>query len=118
MPNSSNHDIIDQYQFSELQDLLEDDFTDLVKTYMSDSLTRIQEMRDAFQIDDNAKGYDAAHTLKGASANLGARRLTELCYQMQEACRNQQISHQGALIEEIADELELVHQEINIRLQL
>lgn len=111
-----NNDVIDIQQFDELKDLLEEDFIDLVKTYMKDSLMRLQELQEAYETDDNAKGFDAAHTLKGASANLGARYLTELCYQMQEACRNQKITLKKDLLDAIERELTLVHQEVNLRI--
>jgi HPt (histidine-containing phosphotransfer) domain-containing protein len=99
-----------------MRDLLEEDFADLMQTYITDSQARVASLRDALGHADNATGFDVAHTLKGASANVGAPRLTECCAQMQEACRDQTIAQQGGLIELIAQELELVAEEIRARL--
>lgn len=100
-------------QFYELKDLLEDDFIDLINTYMKDSTTRLQEMQDAFEINDNRKGFEAAHSLKGASSNLGASCLTELCYELQEACRANKIKDSWSLIEQINAETHQVNAKIN-----
>ena len=108
--------IIDTEQFEEMRDLLEDEFVDLVQAYLADSKIRIETMRHALTLGDNAKGFDAAHTLKGASANIGALRLTDLCYELQEACRHQKIAKQAELINRIEAELRAVQQEINLRL--
>ena len=99
-------------QFNELRELLEEDFVDLIHMYMKDSELRVQEMQNALTEQNNRLGYEAAHTLKGASSNLGATNLTELCYQLQEACRDNQIQHQQVLIEAITTENQAVNAEI------
>ena len=99
-------------QFNELRELLEEDFVDLIHMYMKDSELRIQEMQSALTEQNNRLGYEAAHTLKGSSSNLGATHLTELCYQLQEACRDNQIQHQQVLIEAITTENQAVNAEI------
>ena len=99
-------------QFNELRELLEEDFVDLIHMYMKDSELRVQEMQSALTEQNNRLGYEAAHTLKGASSNLGATHLTELCYQLQEACRDNQIQHQQVLIEAITTENQAVNAKI------
>lgn len=110
--------VIDSEQFEDMRELLDEDFNDLVQTYITDSHLRVQTMRGALNNNDNAKGFDAAHSLKGASANLGATQLIDLCHQLQEACRQQQIGSHAALIDRIDHALQLVQQEINQRLGL
>ena len=109
-------EVIDTEQFEDMRDLLEEDFSDLVQTYIVDSRARVESLRDALARADDATGFDIAHTLKGASANIGAPRLTECCALMQEACRHNTITEQGDLLEHIAAELELVAAEIRERL--
>lgn len=99
-------------QFEELRDLLEDDFIDLINTYMQDAQKRVAEMRLAYTQDDNRLGFEAAHSLKGASSNLGAINLTEMCYTLQEICRSQKIHEHGSLIDEIDAESQAVNQQI------
>lgn len=99
-------------QFQELKDLLEEDFTDLIQTYMNDSETRLSEIAKALQSKDYRLGFEAAHSLKGASSNLGATHLSELCYQLQEVCRDNQLEHNQALVEEVSAEARAVNERI------
>lgn len=122
MPNNlpalslSAQEVIDTEQFEDMRDLLEDDFPELVKIYITESEGRVESLREALAKADDAKGFDVAHTLKGASANIGAPRLTECCGLMQEACRNNTITQQSGLIELIGEELRAVVAEIRLRL--
>lgn len=111
-----DNDIINHEQFEDMRDLLEEDFTELVRTYFTDSQQRISLLRAAQTINDNANGFEAAHALKGASANLGATQLVALSDQLQEYCRERKINQQAKLIENIAAALQCAEQEINKRL--
>lgn len=114
--DNDNIEIINDEQFEDMRDLLEEDFADLVQIYIVDNKQRIEQLRIAQQADDNADGFEIAHALKGASANLGATQLVHLADQLQDACREQRISQQAALIEQMAAALQRVEQEINQRL--
>lgn len=111
-------EIINDEQFNDMRDLLEEDFIDLIQVYFTDSYERITKLRHAHQEDDNADGYEIAHALKGASANLGATQLTRLSSLLQEACREHYLSDQADLIEEIAAALQRAEQEVKQRLGL
>ncbi len=114
--NPIDSEIINHEQFEEMRDLLEDDFAELLQTYIIDSQQRIVMLRTAQAANDNANGFETAHALKGASANLGATQLIELSGQLQELCRANKIGQQAALIEQTAVALQRVEQEINQRL--
>lgn len=116
--NTKIDEIINDEQFDDMRDLLEEDFVDLIQMYLNDSQHRITDLRSAQQKDDNANGYEIAHALKGASANLGATQLMHLSGQLQEACRERLISDNAELIEAVAAALQRVEQEINQRLGL
>ncbi|WP_298907261.1 Hpt domain-containing protein [uncultured Psychrobacter sp.] len=116
--NAQLNEIINDEQFDDMRDLLEEDFVDLIEVYFTDSQQRIADLRSAQQKDDNANGYEIAHALKGASANLGATQLMHLSGQLQEACRERLISDKAELIEAVAVALQCVEQEINQRLGL
>lgn len=111
-------EIINIEKFNELKKLLEDDFVDLVKGFIQDSQNRLQEIQKAFDNNDNAYGFDLAHSLKGASMNLGATHLAELCYELQEMCRGKKIHFQQELIHEIKQQLLLVNQKVSQLLNL
>ena len=111
-------EIINHEQFEDMRDLLEEDFADLIQVYITDSQQRVSALRVAQQENDNANGFEVAHALKGASANLGTTQLMNLSSQLQERCRERLISEQAALIENIAAALQRAEQEINLRLGL
>ena len=116
--NTKIDEIINDEQFDDMRDLLEEDFVDLIQVYFTDSRQRITDLRSAQQKDDNANGYEIAHALKGASANLGATQLMHLSGQLQEACHERLIAEQAQLIEAVAVALQRVEQEIKQRLGL
>ncbi|WP_296243783.1 MULTISPECIES: Hpt domain-containing protein [unclassified Psychrobacter] len=117
-PANIDDEIIDTEQFEDMRDLLEEDFVDLIQVYFTDSHERIAKLRHTQQDEDNANGYEIAHALKGASANLGATQLTRLSSQLQEACRERLIGEQAELIEEVSAALHRAEQEIKQRLGL
>ena len=114
---ANNHDeIVNTEQFEDMRDLLEEDFADLVQVYFTDAQQRIVKLRQAQQEADNANGYELAHALKGASANLGTTQLMNLSSQLQELCREQRISESAQLVQTIAIALDNAKQDINQRL--
>lgn len=116
MTANTDNQIINAEQFEDMRDLLEEDFVDLIQVYVTDCHERITKLRVAQQENDNANGFELAHALKGASANLGTTQLVKLSSQLQELCREQRISEQAPLIEDIAIALDNAEQDINQRL--
>ncbi|ERL57075.1 Hpt domain-containing protein [Psychrobacter aquaticus] len=121
MPNNhmflqADEEIINHEQFEDMRDLLEEDFADLIQVYLTDSQQRVALLRNAQQTNDNANGFEIAHALKGASANLGTTQLVNLSTQLQSLCRDHRISEQAELIENIATALQRAKQEIHQRL--
>lgn len=54
--------------------------------------------------------YLQAHKLKGASANLGARRLVSFCRKMEEVAQQSDIAPVEALIKNIVEETSILQQ--------
>ena len=113
---ASDEEIINHEQFEDMRDLLEEDFADLIQVYIADSYQRLTKLRTAQQENDNTNGFEVAHALKGACANLGTTQLMNLSCQLQERCRERRIGEQAALIEDIAVALQRAEQAINQRL--
>lgn len=109
-------EILNESQFQELKDLLEDDFVELIETFIVDSQKRITIIKQAFADADNTLGYETAHSLKGASANLGATQLTDLCYKLQHVCQQRKIKENNALIENVEVALNRVIDNIQARI--
>lgn len=114
-PNQTE-EVINHEQFEEMRDLLEEDFAGLIQVYITDSEQRVAALRSAQQTNDNTNGFEIAHALKGASANLGTTQLVKLSSQLQTLCRENRISDQAELIENISTALQRAKQEIHQRL--
>lgn len=114
-PNQTE-EVINHEQFEEMRDLLEEDFAGLIQVYIADSEQRVAALRSAQQTNDNTNGFEIAHALKGASANLGTTQLVKLSSQLQTLCREKRISDQAELIEHISTALQRAKQEIHQRL--
>ena len=109
-------EIIDTEQFEDMRELLEEDFPELLEVYFIDSKQRIASLRSALANNDNVAGFEAAHALKGASANLGAIQLIGLSDQLQAACCAQKIDQSRLIIEALSIALKDIENEIKQRL--
>lgn len=107
---------INDAQWQEMQELLEDDFIALVHQFIQDAQDKAQRIRTAHAQSDNPTGLEAAHSLKGASANLGAETLSKHCHTMQEVCHAGMIADAHNVLTDIEQELKAVIQDIHQRL--
>ncbi len=67
----------------ELRELMQENFEPILQTYMRDTPIRFKTMRDAITASDAEQLYRAAHSLKSASASLGANGLSEFARQLE-----------------------------------
>ena len=99
-------------QLSELKEVLEDEFSVLITTYLQDAILRQEMIAAAI----HAKDYDAArlaaHSLKGASANLGALMLAELCEHLEHDCRAGRYDNCEVYNQQIVEEFVVVKNEL------
>jgi HPt (histidine-containing phosphotransfer) domain-containing protein len=56
---------------------------DLIRMYREDAPTALSRMEAAVEATDAGALCAAAHALKGSSANLGAQRLSQLCFALE-----------------------------------
>ena len=101
---------LDLEQLNELKEVLEDEFAVLVRTYLQDAELRLMHIQDAYRQRNSDSGRLASHSLKGASANLGAMQLSGICEKLEHACRSGNISQCGDLVVQIEQELGGVRQ--------
>ena len=78
---------IDAEQLAELKEVLEDEFGVLISTYLTDAQFRLQLIQNGINNQDYEAVRLAAHSLKGASANLGAVILAQLCEKLENDCK-------------------------------
>lgn len=91
-----------------LREVMDDEFSDLIRIYIDDSRQRLPLLSQALQRQDAKELRELAHSFKGASSNISANVLAQLCYQLETAGREEQLSGADALIAAIDAEYHIV----------
>lgn len=78
---------LDPALLQELKMLMEDEFGMLLEAYLDDSAQQLREISDAWEDGDLERLRRGAHSLKGASSNLGAVALAALCADLEQLAR-------------------------------
>jgi HPt (histidine-containing phosphotransfer) domain-containing protein len=88
-------------------------FGDLIRGFVEDAPARIARMREALGNGDAESMFQAAHSLKGLSGNLGIKSMTGICEVLQ------RMGHAGVLVdaENNVDRLEEEFHRISIELE-
>lgn len=79
--------VLDENIIDELRDVMGDQFAVLCERYTTDARQRIEAMRAAVTAQDGDTLRAQAHSLKGASANLGAAVLADACLAMEQLAK-------------------------------
>lgn len=98
---------LDKAALADLRILLEDEFSDLIETFLDDAHLRHAELV-ALQQHANLDALAVrriAHSFKGSSLNVGATRLAELCRRLEDLASADLLSAVGTLITDIGLEL-------------
>jgi signal transduction histidine kinase/two-component SAPR family response regulator/HPt (histidine-containing phosphotransfer) domain-containing protein len=77
---------------------------DIYTAFLTSSADYISAMHRAIESSDAASLISAAHALKGASANIGARAVTELAVRLEELARSQSVVGSEELLERLSVE--------------
>jgi HPt (histidine-containing phosphotransfer) domain-containing protein len=77
--------------------------------FFDDVRSGIDAMRDATERGDVQTVERAAHTLKGSSGNMGAKRMAALCGELQDASVSGDLTHAPELLEGLEVEFGRVH---------
>ncbi|AVD82302.1 Hpt domain-containing protein [Pseudomonas sp. SWI6] len=92
---------IDFKVLSDLQEVMEDGYLQLLETFLEDSERRLSQLHEA----KNAHELGiAAHSFKGSSSNMGAVGLASLCHELEERVRQQPLYGIEDLINRIDQE--------------
>ncbi|MDF2447448.1 MAG: Hpt domain protein [Moraxellaceae bacterium] len=108
---------LDEALFEELRSILDTEFPALINTYIQDSAVRVADIRAAFAADSADGVRKAAHSLKGASANLGLVYLAEQCRELEDAAREGSLAGQAGRVEQVGQERERAVALLQARLQ-
>lgn len=99
---------LDEEALAELRDVMEDEFDVLINTYIMDSSDRIAHLRSALEQDDADRFSKSAHSLKGSCINIGAPRLGELCFDAEQAGRDNRLEEAATMVDAIESEFRYV----------
>lgn len=106
MTSASNH--LDVNALNELKEVMGDEFSLLIETFLNDSVTRVESIQQALDSDDADQIRRAAHSFKGSASNMGAIHLAEKCRELENMGRDEQLTGADALFEGIKAEFEQV----------
>lgn len=106
-----NH--LDAAALAELEEIMEDDFGILLETYIDDADNKLTLLCEALKSGDANSLREVAHSLKGASSNVGAIPLSKLCEDVEHLAKNNQVLEITPLLPGIRDE----YQEVKSLLQ-
>lgn len=102
------NDVLDMAVVEELLSLSDDGdpelLLDLIRLFLADGPVKVAAVRDGLAAKDFEVMERAAHSLKGSSGNLGARRLQNTCEQMQLATRNHDLPTSARLTPQLVAE--------------
>ena len=110
MPDELDH-VLDQATLASLMDSIGGDaefMTELIDTYVTDAAQQVADLKASLAADDVAGLVRPAHTLKSASASLGALGLAERCRQLELAANSGSLEDGGEKVQGIAGEVERV----------
>lgn len=88
-----------------LRDVMEDEFSTLIDTFLVDCEERLQQLTGAA---DATQIVETAHSFKGSSSNMGAIRLAALCHDLEQRAKAQDLGGIETLVAEVAREYAVV----------
>lgn len=94
----------------ELKEVMEDDFSILVETFINDSDSRVEALSELVKGEDGEAIRREAHSLKGSSSNIGAITLTSLCEYLEFKGRDHQLAEAIDMFIKVKKEYTVVKQ--------
>ena len=99
---------VDTETLTMLKEVMEDDFSALITTYLDDASARIPQLQTLLDGADAEELRHCAHSLKGSSSNLGAMPLSELCFEVETRAKEQQLDDIEPFLRQIEREYDQV----------
>ncbi len=90
----------------QLKQLLGDDFEKLVTAFDEDNRKLLDAIDDFIQSNDADAVARQLHSLKGASANIGASQLSSTCQQLEQEARSGDLSNAKQLLADVREQFE------------
>ena len=99
---------VDEEVLDELKDMLEDEFIDLLQTYLKDTASKLELLKQSLSSGTLEEVRKLAHSVKGSSVNLGIAPLSALCGELEVVAQEGDISRCQSLLMSILNEAETV----------
>ncbi|MGI0115256.1 Hpt domain-containing protein [Zooshikella sp. RANM57] len=99
---------IDLAALQELQEVMEDEYNQLVETFIRDSEQRIAAMDKALLDQDAEQMRELAHSLKGSCLNMFITPLAQQAREIENLAREQQLEPVSSLIAGLQQEFKTV----------
>ena len=99
---------LDSRVLATLQDVMEAEYPLLLDTFLADSEERLRLLQNASSVGEAEHLRQAAHSFKGSCSNMGAALLAELCRELEEAARREQLADAAELVESVEREFAIV----------
>lgn len=87
------------------------------ESFLSDGAARLLALQRALENADAAALHKAAHAVKGASANIGARRMAEIAARLEEMGEAESLENAASSFAELEAEFGRVRSEIGVVLE-
>jgi HPt (histidine-containing phosphotransfer) domain-containing protein len=108
--------ILDQAVISGLRKLTPpgepDVLAEVLKLFLEEVPPRIARLRNAWQAGNIQEVHRAAHSLKGSAGNIGARRLFEVCRQLDDISKSGDLAPAAPFVDALGVEFGKVESEI------
>ena len=85
----------------------------IISLYLNHAIKMISELKAGIENADHASLNRTAHSLKSSSSNIGAKKLTGLCENLERISERQQMSDASAIVLQIVVEFEKVRWHLN-----
>ncbi len=95
---------IDESALAELREIMGDDFSLLIETFIADSKLRLDAINEAINQQDSEALRTSAHSFKGSALNISAQILTELCKQLEFMGRDNEMEDALKVFEQTKEE--------------
>ncbi len=102
-----------QDQIAELKELMEDDFQDLVHTYIEDCEEKLVLLLSAIDNSSCTEVAEVSHSLKGSSANVCAQDLSNVFKKLENKGRDEDLSDVLELFKDAEHEFKNVKKQLN-----
>ena len=110
----SEKQLIDHDALAALQEVLEDDFQQLIDTFIGDSRANLVAMQKALAADDSDTLRRAAHSLKGSCSNIGAAGLMQTSLDIEARAHRGDLQGVEHLLVELQGEFQQVQQQLEV----